>query len=801
MRSKKKWLLGMSITVFFLLGFFASGAKALDYDYWPLWPVPSYYPEPPKVIYWNEDEEEAFEIVSDANSTEPLTFFSVGRDMMAWGDRMPMIAGELVKIQGNTYYMPLDTEILPIQAWASRMELMDVDPVPVIRKPDLPSNIPIYIGLPSGRKNLTNLTPEDLQIGSLIPEFVASWYDTNNDGVPDGKNQEFTATLNDNWKSFLQNYQFLENLNLKTLEGGDDLFISDAGHSAPVVVWPDNIWLGPMTGWQSFYESLNYENFGGAITFFATNDGKVRAFSVGDEDGSSFQELWSFIPSPALLVTPYHEYWKTDPSISKEPRLIALDGQILIHDIEDQGSSNVWKRILFGSMGQGSFLQYKPEEIWNPAIPDASPPSGIRGDLFGFYALDVTNPSDPKPFWSVSTAEWKDKDNLAKDLMWVDGDLVSSPPLGYSDYQGFRMSVSRPVVGYTYDSGSRIWHLILLGINSQGKYVLYDIDASNGKCRGKYVLGDVYYYEGSDGISHPNDIVKPSRIAAASMLPGDYPGGTYPYTPLLGEVYIYLSNGTLYKWNLQAGESPTLLLTLRGGQSDEVAIPLQDFDLTYLYVPEDTSRPHRFLAAVSAFSKNGSPSDVLETDHYGLIVIDITQLEKESSPPTLTLGSNAFGQTNTVLEPTSYLDFTYLSMRSVDEDAIEIGSAQGSHWKTAFPSSSPIFYDEKVVLITRSYWIKKQGNPGNQDAWSRTYVVDPIGDTVQKLDVRGVTHLGGALIDEEAMLYLQTNQGVLSQDLQAVFGLEPPSGEGTGEGEDNLINPGDDSVIYWKVNS
>lgn len=154
MRSKKKWLLGMSITVFFLLGFFASGAKALDYDYWPLWPVPSYYPEPPKVIYWNEDEEEAFEIVSDANSTEPLTFFSVGRDMMAWGDRMPMIAGELVKIRGNTYYMPLDTEILPIQAWASRMELMDVDPVPVIRKPDLPSNIPIYIGLPSGRKTL-----------------------------------------------------------------------------------------------------------------------------------------------------------------------------------------------------------------------------------------------------------------------------------------------------------------------------------------------------------------------------------------------------------------------------------------------------------------------------------------------------------------------------------------------------------------------------------------------------------------------------------------------------------------------
>jgi hypothetical protein len=177
-------------------------------------------------------------------------------------------------------------------------------------------------------------------------------------------------------------------------------------------------------------------------------------------------------------------------------------------------------------------------------------------------------------------------------------------------------------------------------------------------------------------------------------------------------------------------------------------------------------------------------------------VIDITILEKEETAPLLTLGSTAFGNTNTVLEPTEYLDFTYISMRSVDEDAVEFEANAGSHWKTAYPSSAPVFYDGKIILITRSYWIKKHGNPSNQDAWSRTYVVDPLSDKVQKLDVRGVTHLGGALIDENALLYLQTNEGAISQDL-GIFGLNP-LGESNLEGGSGteLSEP---EVVYWKT--
>lgn len=176
-------------------------------------------------------------------------------------------------------------------------------------------------------------------------------------------------------------------------------------------------------------------------------------------------------------------------------------------------------------------------------------------------------------------------------------------------------------------------------------------------------------------------------------------------------------------------------------------------------------------------------------------MIDITLLEQEETPPSLILGSNAFGKTNTVFEPTEYLDFTYVSMRSVDEDAVEFEANAGSHWKTAYPSSAPVFYDGKIILITRSYWIKKHGNPSNQDAWSRTYVVDPLLDTVQKLDVRGVTHLGGALIDENALLYLQTNEGAISQDL-GIFGLNALGESILGGGSGTELS--EPELVYWR---
>ena len=782
MKNKRKGFPALVLATLFLLEFFAPGAAALDYYYWPLWPAKTYYPEPPKLVYGNNDE---IEIVVDANSTEPMTFFSIGRTMMAWGDRMPMTV--------------LGTETLPKEAWGSKMELMELmddgTPTAVIRKPVFPSNVPIYLGLPGGRKNLTDLTPEDLQAASVIPGYKDPWYAKKKNGPLDGENQEFTTARNNAWKSFLRDHQYLAGLNLRVLQGEDPLYIADAGHSAPVVVWHNNIWLDPMAGWKQFSQGLErkYESYGGAVTFFATNDGRVRAFAAADEVSTTFRELWSFIPSPALLVAPYHEYWQFDADTPKPPRLVAFDSPILIHDIESEGRPGEWKRLLFGTTGQGCALEYKLKGAWNPKPSDSEPPKGTRGHLFGFYALDVTDPVDPKPAWSVSLAEWRNKDNQAEKLMWVDGALVSEPPFGYSGYEGFQMAISRPVVGYTYELGERVWHLILLGINTDKKYVLYDIDPSTGKLRNKEILGNVEYFNDPKGVSRPNDVINPSRIAAVSMWKDDYPDGTRPRTPLLGEIYIFLSNGTLYKWNLQAGTPPKLLNTLVGGQTPELAVPLQDFDATFLQVDGE---PHRILALVTAFGKNGNPSNIVNTDHYGLVTIDVTKLEQQypSGSQEVKFGSNKWGKTNEVIQVTSYMDLIQLAMRSPDPDNIDLGAAQGPHWNTAYPTSSPVFYDGRIILVTRG-WLTK-GKASNRGAWSRSYVVDPTAGTVQKKDLEGVTHLGGALIDDKAQLALHTDEGVVIHNL-AEFGIEPPSnGEGQ-EGEENGAEP---RVVYWKVN-
>ena len=294
------------------------------------------------------------------------------------------------------------------------------------------------------------------------------------------------------------------------------------------------------------------------------------------------------------------------------------------------------------------------------------------------------------------------------------------------------MAISRPVVGYTYELGERVWHLILLGINADKKYVLYDIDPATGKLRNKEILGNVEYFTDPKGVSRPNDVINPSRIAAVSMWKDDYPDGTRPRTPLLGEIYIFLSNGTLYKWNLQAGTAPKLLVTLIVGQRAELAVPLQDFDATFLEVDDE---PHRILALVTAFGKNGNPADIWNTDHYGLVTIDVTKLEQQypSGSPEVKFGSNMWGKTNQVLPVTSYMDFTYLAMRS-PTPRTSILAEPGTPLEHGLHHLFPGLYDGKIILVTRSWLTKgKQSNRGlEQDLCRR-----PTAGAVQKMDLEG----------------------------------------------------------------
>ncbi|WP_420476293.1 pilus assembly protein [Noviherbaspirillum sp. ST9] len=96
--------------------------------------------------------------------------------------------------------------------------------------------------------------------------------------------------------------------------------------------------------------------------YVAANDGMLHAFNA-----TTGEERWAYVPP---IVIP--EMWQlADKTYSANHRFF-LDGPITISDAKIGGS---WKTILVGALGKGGR---------------------------GYYALDITNPSDPKPLWSFA---------------------------------------------------------------------------------------------------------------------------------------------------------------------------------------------------------------------------------------------------------------------------------------------------------------------------------------------------------------------------------------------------------------
>ncbi len=96
--------------------------------------------------------------------------------------------------------------------------------------------------------------------------------------------------------------------------------------------------------------------------YAAANDGMLHAF-----DGETGQERWAYVPP---IVLP--ELWRLADTDYANNHRFYLDGPMMISDAYVDGS---WKTILIGAMGKGGR---------------------------GYYALDITDPSDPKPLWNFT---------------------------------------------------------------------------------------------------------------------------------------------------------------------------------------------------------------------------------------------------------------------------------------------------------------------------------------------------------------------------------------------------------------
>lgn len=136
--------------------------------------------------------------------------------------------------------------------------------------------------------------------------------------------------------------------------------LGDIIHSQPIYVkapphdFKDDGYFG--------FKSSNKDR--AATLYVAANDGMLHAF-----DASTGEERWAYVPP---MVIP--DMWRlADKTYSLNHRYF-LDGPITISDAKVGGS---WKTILIGALGKGGR---------------------------GFYALDITDPLDPKPLWNF-TAE------------------------------------------------------------------------------------------------------------------------------------------------------------------------------------------------------------------------------------------------------------------------------------------------------------------------------------------------------------------------------------------------------------
>ncbi|WP_231893045.1 pilus assembly protein [Pseudomonas oryzihabitans] len=183
--------------------------------------------------------------------------------------------------------------------------------------------------------------------------------------------------------------------------------------------------------------------------YVGANDGMLHAF---DDNGD---EAFAFVPS-AVIPTLYK---LTDPSYTSSTHQFSVDGTPVTQDVY---YDNAWHTVLIGT---------------------------LRGGGRAVFALDITDPSDPKVLWERSASD--------------------------ADFSELGLTYSKPVFARLHTGD---WAVLLAnGYNSANdKAVLYVLDVKTGK------RVAVLMPEPNDGLTTPNGLATPTPLDANGDLITDY---------------------------------------------------------------------------------------------------------------------------------------------------------------------------------------------------------------------------------------------------------------------------------------
>jgi hypothetical protein len=804
------YTLAIILAVVFALGFSAvqTYAQSVDSGEWPMWPEPT------------QKINDSYYAIQ-----EPATFLSIGREIVPWPffGETTVDANNNLNIVGSDLFFTIEefsydgggnrviTAYRTVSPNAgSGDDLFMVFGNSTIFSGDI-DNEDILEGLDAGGGAIL----PGLKASSVFPEFVADWISYGEEpNVIHVANESFISDFNadqyrflNGWKTFL-----VQNLHI----GDRDFFFADSGHAPPQMVWPFDSWLyeyrtktgyssGP-SAWEDRY-----------VCLWPTNQGSLQAFETYNVDVPDsvpyVNRKWLAVPNPSFRQSIYQQLRRVY-SNNQYKRMTVLDGPVTIRDVQIGGQ---WKRIAVGTTGIGTKQTPKPQNAWtilqqSQYDPSTSVPAvSDKGRAFGLYAFDITGlgatatTAALESLWSVSNVFSQTSANSFSDIFVENntGTAVSS----YSAFADMRFSVSKPLMGYTKDAnGNMTWHVIILGVDKQNRYLWLDLKPEDGSVRrsGFFINGftgnpetlqaasfvDFGSFSGEDV-----ENVFPSRILAA------FPPPDSQYRePILSDVYVHLSNGAVYRWDLNpANTAPEWIVTLKSDQAGQIAPPVTDFDISYITDPE-TKEVHTYFATnVLLRSVRGQAS--LDTE--SLVILDLK-----------VISAMAVADRNTIRVPPGQ-DGSVVSSRNPHILVVQLELNRGTSTtdsKTVL--ASPVFIDQRLFLAFYELSRQGQGQGGQSSMISRLYTMlfgSMMGSgNVQHLEEAEFVdgNIVGDYFDysnvEAAMMFIDSLGNLVLLDSEGnVIGDPIPTGldlaqsEGSG-GSGPYSNPGT-HIVYWKT--